>query len=93
MLQANFISSGTIVISSAGAAAAALLAPDLQIDTPAWGLIVPAISTPLAIGVLAGSPVGVWVSKRLPDKALTAFYCLFLVIVLVRKVIEAGYLK
>lgn len=50
-----------------------------------WGFIIPAMVIPLVSGVFIGSPIGVRISHRLPEKSLELFFSLFVVLVLIEK--------
>ena len=50
------------------------------------GYIVPIVSIPLIIGVLIGSPLGVWISNRVSERVITFLFLSFVLVVLVQKI-------
>jgi len=49
------------------------------------GYILPSIAFPIILGVLAGSPLGVKLSKKMNDRLLNQFFSLFVILVLLEK--------
>ena len=53
-----------------------------------FGFIIPTIAIPLIIGVVLGSPFGLYFSRRLSDKTLNGFFSAFVFMVLIEKIIS-----
>lgn len=53
-----------------------------------YGFIFTPVMVPLAAGVISGSPVGVWISRKLSSKIISVIFAVFLLIVLIEKLIR-----
>jgi len=54
----------------------------------AIGYIVFPVSLSLSLGVVLSSPVGVWLARKVPAYYISYFYAFFLIIVILKKVVE-----
>lgn len=59
---------------------------NLMVDVFSVGYIIPIVSIPLIMGVFIGSPLGVWISKRVSDKLISLLFSVFVIMVLIQKV-------
>lgn len=87
--RAKSISLGVIFITSTAITIFNLLdQPQEAIDAGRIGYIVFPISIPLSLGVLVGSPLGVWVANKISSRIISYIFVGFLILVILRKVIE-----
>ena len=87
--HAKSISLGVIFIASAGITVFNLIdQPEAPIEFGRVGYIVLPVSGTLSLGVLLGSPLGVWAAHRVSSRTISLSFMCFVAIVLVKKVIE-----
>ena len=87
--RAKSISLGVIFIASLGITIYNMIdQPDASIEFGRVGYIVLPISGTLSLGVLLGSPLGVWVAQRVSSHAISLSFIGFVALVLVKKVVE-----
>ncbi len=87
--QAKSISLGVIFIASAGMTVFNLIdQPELPIAFGRVGYIVLPVSGALSLGVLLGSPLGIWVARRVRSVVISWSFIGFVSLVLVKKIAE-----
>jgi uncharacterized membrane protein YfcA len=87
--QAKSISLGVIFITSTAITIFNMIdQPAGQLEFGRVGYIVFPVSVPLSIGVLIGSPLGVWVANKISSRIISYIFVGFLILVILRKAIE-----
>lgn len=62
-------------------------------DITQLGYILPSITLPMVAGVLVGGPLGVSLSKKMSDKTVSIIYAVFLLLFIIKKIVDlAGWL-
>ena len=87
--RARSISLGVIFIASTGITIYNMIdQPEISIEYGRLGYVVLPISGTLSLGVLLGSPLGVWVSRRVASRTISLCFIGFVAVVLLKKLIE-----
>ena len=87
--RAKSISLGVIFIASAGITLFNMIdQPESPIEFGRVGYIVLPISGTLSLGVLLGSPLGVWVAHRVSSRTIRLSFIGFVALVLVKKIVD-----
>lgn len=87
--QAKSISLGVIFIASTAITVFNMIdQPSGPLDFGRIGYIVFPVSVPLSVGVLVGSPLGVWVANKISSRIISYIFVGFLILVILRKIIE-----
>ena len=87
--RAKSISLGVIFIASLGITIYNMIdQPEASIEFGRVGYVVLPISATLSLGVLLGSPLGVWVARRVSSRTISLSFIGFVAVVLVKKVVE-----
>jgi len=87
--QAKSISLGVIFITSTAITIFNMIdQPTGQLEFGRIGYIVFPVSVPLSLGVLVGSPLGVWVANKISSRIISYIFVGFLILVILRKAIE-----
>ena len=87
--RAKSISLGVIFIASLGITVYNMIdQPEAPIEFGRIGYIVLPISGTLSLGVLLGSPLGIWVARRVSSHTISLSFIVFVAVVLVKKVVE-----
>ena len=87
--RAKSISLGVIFIASAGMTIFNMIdQPEALIHFGRVGYIVLPVSGVLSLGVLLGSPLGVWAAHRVSSRTISWSFIAFIAVVLVKKIVE-----
>ncbi len=87
--RAKSISLGVIFIASLAITVFNMVdQPANPVDLGRVGYIIFPISIPLSLGVLVGSPLGVWVANKISSRTISYIFVGFLILVILRKIIE-----
>jgi len=87
--QAKSISLGVIFIMSTAITIFNMIdQPAGLLEVGRIGYIIFPVSVPLSVGVLIGSPLGVWVANKISSRIISYIFVGFLILVILRKAIE-----
>ncbi|WKN45992.1 sulfite exporter TauE/SafE family protein [Tunicatimonas pelagia] len=87
--RAKSISLGVIFIASLAITVFNVIdQPAHPVDLGRIGYIIFPVSIPLSLGVLVGSPLGVWVANKISSRTISYIFVGFLILVILRKTIE-----
>ncbi|MEM9674450.1 MAG: sulfite exporter TauE/SafE family protein [Bacteroidota bacterium] len=87
--QAKSISLGVIFIMSTAITIFNMIdQPKDLLEIGRVGYIVFPVSVPLSLGVLVGSPLGVWIANKISSRIISYIFVGFLILVILRKAIE-----
>lgn len=81
--RAKNISSGVIVLSSLSIVLIAMKAPDVSIETMAYGKILPNVCLFIVIGTLVGGPIGVKMAQKMSSEKLVNTYLIVLLLLMI----------
>ncbi|MEM6845097.1 MAG: sulfite exporter TauE/SafE family protein [Bacteroidota bacterium] len=87
--RAKSISLGVIFIASLAITLFSLAdQPAHPVELGRVGYIIFPVSLPMSLGVLVGSPLGVWVANKISSRTISYIFVGFLLLVILRKLIE-----
>jgi len=87
MKKARSVSLGVIVLTSL-IMSILNATKKVQLEVHHIGLIIPAVTLPIVIGVTIGGPIGIRISQNMPSRTVSIIYIIFLGLFTIKKGIE-----